>query len=86
MHRVEAGHRIRLVLASTDAAYKNAYAVQPVTVRANPLAPGRSPCPSRTDQSWAGPRGVGGPGWVGWSQVGTAERTQSTISVVVAPG
>ena len=39
VHRVEAGHRIRLVLASTDAAYKNAYAVQPVTVRANPLAP-----------------------------------------------
>ena len=39
VHRVEVGHRIRLVLASTDAAYKNAYAVQPVTVRANPLAP-----------------------------------------------
>ncbi len=39
VHRVEAGHRIRLVLASTDAAYKNAYAVQPVTVRANPLEP-----------------------------------------------
>jgi predicted acyl esterase len=39
VHRVEAGHRIQLVLASTDAAYKNAYAVQPVTVRANPLAP-----------------------------------------------
>ncbi|HEX7536157.1 MAG TPA: CocE/NonD family hydrolase [Dermatophilaceae bacterium] len=34
-----AGHRLRLVLASTDAAYKNAYAVQPVTVTANPLAP-----------------------------------------------
>ncbi|TQJ51962.1 alpha/beta fold hydrolase [Phycicoccus sp. SLBN-51] len=39
VHRVEAGHRIRLVLASTDAAYKNAYAVQPVTVRADPLRP-----------------------------------------------
>ena len=39
VHRLDAGHRIRLVLASTDAAYKNAYAVQPVTVRANPLAP-----------------------------------------------
>ena len=39
VHRVEAGHRLRLVLASTDAAYKNAYAVQPVTVRANPQEP-----------------------------------------------
>ena len=39
VHRVEAGHRLRLVLASTDAAYKNAYAVQPVTVRASPAAP-----------------------------------------------
>ena len=39
VHRVEAGHRLRLVLASTDAAYKNAYAVQPVTVRASPTAP-----------------------------------------------
>ena len=39
VHRVDAGHRLQLVLASTDAAYKNAYAVQPVTVRASPLAP-----------------------------------------------
>jgi ABC-2 type transport system ATP-binding protein len=39
VHRVPAGHRLQLVLASTDAAYKNAYAVQPVTVRANPLEP-----------------------------------------------
>lgn len=39
VHRVDAGHRLRLVLASTDAAYKNAYAVQPVTVRASPTAP-----------------------------------------------
>jgi predicted acyl esterase len=39
VHRVEAGHRLQLVLASTDAAYKNAYAVQPVTVRASPLQP-----------------------------------------------
>ena len=45
VHRVEAGHRIRLVLASTDAAYKNAYAVQPVTVRANPLEPARFTLP-----------------------------------------
>jgi len=39
VHRVETGHRLRLVLAATDAAYKNAYAVQPVTVHADPLAP-----------------------------------------------
>lgn len=39
VHRVPAGHRLRLVLASTDAAYKNAYTVQPVTVTADPLAP-----------------------------------------------
>ena len=39
VHRVEPGHRIRLVLAGTDAAYKNAYAAQPVTVRADPLRP-----------------------------------------------
>ncbi len=39
VHHIEAGHRLQLVLASTDAAYKNAYAVQPVTVRASPLAP-----------------------------------------------
>jgi ABC-2 type transport system ATP-binding protein len=39
VHRVEAGHRLQLVLASTDAAYKNAYAVQPVSVHASPMAP-----------------------------------------------
>jgi ABC-2 type transport system ATP-binding protein len=39
VHRVDPGHRLQLVLASTDAAYKNAYAVQPVTVRASPTAP-----------------------------------------------
>ena len=39
VHRVPAGHLVRLVLASTDAAYKNPYAVQPVTVHASPLAP-----------------------------------------------
>ncbi len=39
VHRVAAGHRLQLVLASTDAAYKNAYAVQPVTVHASPTAP-----------------------------------------------
>ena len=39
VHRVSAGHRLQLVLASTDAAYKNAYSVQPVTVTADPLRP-----------------------------------------------
>ena len=39
VHRVPAGHRLQLVLTSTDAAYKNAYAVQPVTVTANLLKP-----------------------------------------------
>jgi ABC-2 type transport system ATP-binding protein len=39
VHRVAAGHRIELVLASTDAAYKNAYAVQPVTVHASATEP-----------------------------------------------
>ena len=38
VHRVVAGHRIQLVLASTDAAYKNAYFVQPVTITASPAA------------------------------------------------
>lgn len=32
VHRVEAGHRLRLVLAATDAAYRNASPVQPVSV------------------------------------------------------
>ena len=36
VHRVVAGDRLQLVPASTDAAYKNAYSVQPVTVTANP--------------------------------------------------
>ncbi len=39
VHQVLAGHQLRLVLASTDAAYKNAYAVQPVTVRTSPQSP-----------------------------------------------
>ncbi|WP_230209058.1 CocE/NonD family hydrolase C-terminal non-catalytic domain-containing protein [Nostocoides sp. HKS02] len=39
VHQVLAGHRLELVLASTDAAYKNAYAVQPVTVHASPTQP-----------------------------------------------
>jgi len=38
VHRVVAGHRLQLVLASTDAAYKNAYSVQPVSVTANSAA------------------------------------------------
>jgi predicted acyl esterase len=39
VHRFPAGHRLQLVLASTDAAYKNAYAMQPVSVHASPTAP-----------------------------------------------
>ncbi len=39
VHQVKAGHQLRLVLASTDAAYKNAYDVQPVTVHASPTSP-----------------------------------------------
>jgi len=39
VHLLPAGHRVQLVLASTDAAYKNAYSVQPVTVTADPAAP-----------------------------------------------
>jgi ABC-2 type transport system ATP-binding protein len=39
VHRVYAGHRLQLVLAGSDAAYKNAYAVQPVTVHASPTTP-----------------------------------------------
>jgi hypothetical protein len=38
-------HRLQLVLASTDAAYKNAYALQPVTVTASRLSPARLPIP-----------------------------------------
>jgi predicted acyl esterase len=41
VHRVAAGHRLQLVLSSTDAAYKNADALQPVTVTANQLSPAR---------------------------------------------
>jgi ABC-2 type transport system ATP-binding protein len=32
VHRFAKGHQIRFVMAATDAAYKNSYAVQPVTV------------------------------------------------------
>jgi ABC-2 type transport system ATP-binding protein len=46
VHRVDAGHRLQLVLASTDAAYKNAYAVQPVTVHSSPAAPARLVIPT----------------------------------------
>jgi predicted acyl esterase len=45
VHRLPAGHRLQLVLASTDAAYKNAYAVQPVTLTANLLTPARLQIP-----------------------------------------
>jgi putative CocE/NonD family hydrolase len=39
-HRFAAGHRIELVIAATDAAYKNGYPVQPVTVTTSKQAPG----------------------------------------------
>jgi hypothetical protein len=39
VHQVPAGHHLQLVLASTDAAYRNAAAPQPVTVTVNPAAP-----------------------------------------------
>jgi ABC-2 type transport system ATP-binding protein len=39
VHRVPAGHRLRLVLAATDAAYKNAPVPQPVSVIVDPAAP-----------------------------------------------
>ena len=74
VHRVEAGHRLQLVLASTDAAYKNAYAVQPVTVRASPLAPAALSLPvvgraategavlcSPSSERWAGGTAVAPP-------------------------
>lgn len=42
VHRVEPGHRLQLVLAATDAAYKNAYPVQPVSVRSTPASPAQA--------------------------------------------
>jgi predicted acyl esterase len=39
VQRVGARDRLQLVLASTDAAYKNSYAVQPVTVTASTVTP-----------------------------------------------
>lgn len=40
VHRYPAGHRISVVLAATDAAYRNNKAVQPVTVLTSPGDPG----------------------------------------------
>src|SRR4051812_4672598 len=39
VHRFAKGHRVRFVMAATDAAYKNSYAVQPVTVTSTSGAP-----------------------------------------------
>ncbi|GAB3591981.1 hypothetical protein GCM10027446_11830 [Angustibacter peucedani] len=39
VHRVAAGHRLRLVLAATDAAYKNSPVPQPVSVTVDPASP-----------------------------------------------
>ena len=38
VHRFAKGHRVRFVIAATDAAYKNAYAIQPVTVTSTSAA------------------------------------------------
>jgi ABC-2 type transport system ATP-binding protein len=40
VHRYAAGHRIRVVVAATDAAYRNNKLVTPVTVTTSPAAPG----------------------------------------------
>lgn len=40
VHRFEAGHRVRLVIAASDAAYKNNIAVYPVHVTTSPDHPG----------------------------------------------
>jgi dienelactone hydrolase len=40
VHRYAAGHQIRVVVAATDAAYRNNALVQPVTVLTSPAAPG----------------------------------------------
>jgi predicted acyl esterase len=40
VHRFAAGHRLRVVVAATDAAYRNNATVTPVTVLTDPAAPG----------------------------------------------
>ncbi|MGH8970906.1 MAG: CocE/NonD family hydrolase, partial [Actinomycetes bacterium] len=40
VHRYEAGHRIKVVVAATDAAYRNNKVVTPVTVLTSPADPG----------------------------------------------
>ncbi len=40
VHRFAAAHQIALVLAATDAAYRNANVVQPVTITTSAAAPG----------------------------------------------
>lgn len=40
VHRFAAGHRIELVIAATDAAFKNSYPVTPVSVVTSPSEPG----------------------------------------------
>jgi ABC-2 type transport system ATP-binding protein len=39
VHRFAKGHRVELVIAATDAAYKNAYPLQPVTISTGPKSP-----------------------------------------------
>jgi ABC-2 type transport system ATP-binding protein len=45
VHRYAAGHVLRVVVAATDAAYRNNAAVQPVTVLTSPAAPGTQSLP-----------------------------------------
>jgi predicted acyl esterase len=40
VHRYDAGHKLQVVIAATDAAYRNNKVVQPVTVTTTPGAPG----------------------------------------------
>ncbi|MBV9291525.1 MAG: hypothetical protein JO222_03660, partial [Frankiales bacterium] len=46
-HRFAKGHRIEFVVAATDAAYKNAYPLQPVTISTSPRAPSSFSLPVR---------------------------------------
>ena len=49
VQRIAKGHRLRLVLAASDAAYAGNAAVLPVTVTANPLSPAVLTLPVRVD-------------------------------------
>ncbi len=95
VHRVPAGHRLRLVLAATDAAYKNAAGAQPVSVVVDPTSPPSCACPSPADRrpqrhsrycSLAAAYRIRGCRTAAGQSVETFARTHSTIDAVVAPG